>query len=417
MSIEGKLKETLGPDAGPTNEGAPSQRVWVLPLAACLCLAATLFLYQEFGPRFALLFAIGLALGLTLFHAAFGFASSWRRFLLAGDGHGMRAQIVMLALTSLVFFPILAEGHFFDRAVIGAVAPAGLSVAFGAFLFGIGMQLAGGCASGTLYTAGGGSMRMMVVLVFFMVGSLAGAAHLPFWLDVARGERFSLVSHFGAGGGLGIQLAILAAIFWGTYLLERLRKAKTPSSSASLKEGGKGLSRILRGPWPLLVGAAALALLNVATMATAGHPWTISFGYTLWGAKIAGAVGWDVSSWTFWSWPFPKKALAGSIFENTTSVMNFGIFFGAFLAAGLAGRFKPSLRALDPRSEGRRLFAAVLGGLLMGYGARLAFGCNVGAYFSGIASGSLHGWLWLASALAGTYFGAKLRPRFALSRL
>ncbi len=417
MSIEGKLKEALGSDVRRTSEDALSQRAWVLPLAGCLCLGAMLFLYQEFGDRFALLFGIGLALGLTLFHATFGFASSWRRFLFAGDGHGMRAQIVMLALASLVFFPVLAEGRFFGSAVVGAVAPAGLSVAFGAFLFGMGMQLAGGCASGTLYTAGGGSMRMMVVLVFFMAGSLAGAAHLPFWLDVVRGERFSLVSHYGAGGGLGIQLVILAVIFWGTYLLDRLRKTKTPSSSAPLKDEGNGLSRILRGPWPLYVGAAALALLNIATMATAGHPWTISFGYTLWGAKIAGAVGWDVSSWAFWTWPGPKRALAGSIFENTTSVMNFGILFGAFLAAGLAGRFKPSLRTLDPRSEGRRLFAAVLGGLLMGYGARLAFGCNIGAYFSGIASGSLHGWLWLASAMAGTYFGAKLRPRFALSRL
>ena len=37
----------------------------------------------------------------------------------------------------------------------------------------------------------------------------------------------------------------------------------------------------------------------------------------------------------------------------------------------------------------------------MGYGARLAFGCNIGALFSGIASGSLHGWLWMAAALAG----------------
>mgnify|MGYP000591478547 CR=1 FL=1 len=42
-----------------------------------------------------------------------------------------------------------------------------------------------------------------------------------------------------------------------------------------------------------------------------------------------------------------------------------------------------------------------LGGVLMGYGARIAFGCNVGAFFSGIASGSLHDWLWFLAALAG----------------
>ena len=57
----------------------------------------------------------------------------------------------------------------------------------------------------------------------------------------------------------------------------------------------------------------------------------------------------------------------------------------------------------------RALMMAVLGGLLMGYGARLAFGCNIGALFSGIASGSLHGWLWMAAALAGTALGVPLR--------
>jgi hypothetical protein len=61
------------------------------------------------------------------------------------------------------------------------------------------------------------------------------------------------------------------------------------------------------------------------------------------------------------------------------------------------------------------LLAAILGGLLMGYGARLAFGCNIGAFFSGVASFSLHGWLWIVFALLGTWIGVKLRPLFGLS--
>ena len=49
---------------------------------------------------------------------------------------------------------------------------------------------------------------------------------------------------------------------------------------------------------------------------------------------------------------------------------------------------------------------------MLGYGARLAFGCNIGAYFSGIASGSLHGWVWMVAAFAGNMAGVKLRPFF-----
>jgi hypothetical protein len=95
---------------------------------------------------------------------------------------------------------------------------------------------------------------------------------------------------------------------------------------------------------------------------------------------------------------------------DVTSVMNFGNVLGALTAAGLAGRFAPAWR-VPPRS----VAAALVGGLLLGYGARIAFGCNIGAYFGGIASGSVHGWVWLGAALTGTIAGTRLRPFFGLS--
>ena len=94
---------------------------------------------------------------------------------------------------------------------------------------------------------------------------------------------------------------------------------------------------------------------------------------------------------------------------DVTSVMDFGIILGALLAAILAGRFAPVWTI-----SGRSLAAAVIGGLLLGYGARIAYGCNIGAYFSGIASGSLHGWLWLVAAFAGNAFGIRFRRGFGL---
>jgi hypothetical protein len=90
--------------------------------------------------------------------------------------------------------------------------------------------------------------------------------------------------------------------------------------------------------------------------------------------------------------------------------MNFGIILGALLASLLAARFAPVWRVPT-----RSLVAAVGGGLLLGYGARVAFGCNIGAYFSGIASGSLHGWMWLPAAFAGSALGTWMRPMFGLA--
>jgi hypothetical protein len=386
----------------------PRQPDWRLVGAALvLLLGGAAALFGAFAWREAALYLLGTALGLVLYHATFGFASSWRHFVADGRGAGLRAQMVMLALATVIFLPVLAEGSLFGQAVRGAVAPAGVSVAVGAFLFGVGMQLGGGCASGTLYTVGGGSTRMVVTLVFFIVGSLLGSAHLPWWLDAPKWSAVSLTDLMGLTGALVLQLGLFAALAAATIVVERRRHGRLATDGGAQAGFGR---RLLQGPWPLVWGAILLALLNVATLALAGHPWTVSFGYTLWGAKAAAAAGVDVGSWTFWTWPGPKRALDGSLFTNSTSLMNFGIVVGAFLAAGLAGKFAP-VRSIPLGS----ILAAALGGLVMGYGARLAFGCNIGAYFSGIASGSLHGWLWFLAALVGTAVGVRCRPLFGLA--
>ncbi|HSV56545.1 MAG TPA: YeeE/YedE thiosulfate transporter family protein, partial [Magnetospirillaceae bacterium] len=56
----------------------------------------------------------------------------------------------------------------------------------------------------------------------------------------------------------------------------------------------------------------------------------------------------------------------------------------------------------------RQALAAVLGGLLMGYGARIAFGCNIGALYSGIASLSLSGWVFGVFLFVGAIIGSRL---------
>ena len=98
------------------------------------------------------------------------------------------------------------------------------------------------------------------------------------------------------------------------------------------------------------------------------------------------------------------------MFGDITSVMNFGIVLGALMAAGLAGRF-----ALVWRVPARSLIAAIIGGVLLGYGARIAYGCNIGAYFSGVSSTSVHGWAWFVAAFVGSAFGTRLRPVFGLA--
>ena len=121
------------------------------------------------------------------------------------------------------------------------------------------------------------------------------------------------------------------------------------------------------------------------------------------------AAGVPVTGWSGYSSPEMQAALRQGVLADITSVMDFGIILGALLAAGVAGKFKPVWRI-----SGGHFAASVMGGLLLGYGARLAYGCNIGAFFSGVASGSLHGWLWIVCALLGTRAGLWLRPAFGL---
>src|SRR5580700_1172788 len=186
----------------------------VLPVAVALATIAvgTLYLGSTFTWRQGALFLVGAAAGLVLYHAAFGFTSAWRVMIADGRGAGLRAEMLMLAVTSVVFFPILANGQVFGRAVRGSVSPVGVSVVAGAFLFGVGMQLGGGCASGTLYSAGGGSLRMLVTLASFIAGSVIGVRHMPFWERTPAFRPLSLVAELGAGWALALTLALFGVL-------------------------------------------------------------------------------------------------------------------------------------------------------------------------------------------------------------
>jgi hypothetical protein len=138
-----------------------------------------------------------------------------------------------------------------------------------------------------------------------------------------------------------------------------------------------------------------------------GRPWGVTSAFRLWASKILDGVGVDVGSWSFWA---DRPGLRESLFADNTSVANFGIIVGALSASAAAGQF-----ALVRRVPSRQIVAGLAGGLLMGYGATFAAGCNIGAYFSGVASGSAHGWVWAIFALIGTWVGLQVRPLFGLA--
>jgi uncharacterized protein len=359
-------------------------------VATTLLAALTAATAVTVGGRQAAILVVAAGLGVALYHGALGFTAMWRRWLATGDGGGVRVQLWIIALGSLGIMPLIG-GWLPGFAAYGAVVPIGLELVLGAALFGLGMQLANGCGSGTLYTLGGGSTKMLLTLAAFVAGSLLATFHLHLWRELPGLPAFSAVHAWGVPAALAAQGVLLVV----------LARAAGPLR-AKLAGAGDGRA--------IYLAATALALLAVVLFWLQGAPWSVTFAFALWGGKLYEAVGGDLATVPFWSAGWAQAALDESVLRNATSLTNFGVVLGALLAAALAGRFRP------PRTvPWRPAFAAVIGGLAMGYGARLASGCNIGALLGGTMSGSLHGWVWLIAALAGMWLGIKLRPKFGLA--
>lgn len=386
---------------GPEATASPQNPVVLMALAVIVLLG--LSIAQSVSTRVALLFVTGTALGVVLYQSLFGFTSAFRELLADGRGAGFGAQMIMLGAACLLFFPALAGGSLFGHPVTSFVSPIGVSVAVGSFLFGMGMQLGGGCASGMLFSVGGGSTRMVLTLLFFIVGSVVGIAHLAWWETLPALAPISLVATLGWPIALGLNVTVFAVAYFVVARIERIRHG-TLAPISTVKDHSW-----VRGPWPLLAGAIGLALLNFITLCLAGRPWGITSAFGLWDGMVLQSFGVPVDTWSGFSVPEMHKALAGNVLSDITSVMDLGIMLGAMLCAGLAGKFNPEWRI-----SGRHFVASVLGGFLLGYGARLAYGCNIGAFFSGIASGSVHGWVWIVFALVGNWAALYVRPFFDL---
>jgi len=153
------------------------------------------------------------------------------------------------------------------------------------------------------------------------------------------------------------------------------------------------------------LGALLLAALYGVHLVVAGQPWGIVYGIGVWGAKLASALGWSAVGDPFWGVDPHALRLAEPLLADVTSVTNLGLIYGALAAS----RWNGPANFTVPTT--RRLIAACIAGLVMGYSSRMAFGCNVGAYLGGIASASLHGWVWFALAFAGSILGVRIRKR------
>ncbi len=400
---------TPAPTSRPAPEAPPAPAVRRLPLAVAALVGAALavYVFAAHGARPGVLLLLGLGLGFALFHSRFGFTSAWRQLVAVGNGTGLRAHALLLGTTATLFALIIGTGTgLFGSVPAPSGGPLGVGLVVGSFVFAVGMQLGGACASGTLYSVGSGHGAVLLTLIGFVVGSTLAAWQYGLWSDLPALDPYVLSDHIGWFGSWLVTMAALAVIWW---VARRVQARRNPPPVSTPPSARGALARTVRGSWPLAVGAVALSVLGAGVLLVSGGAWGVTSAFALWGAKIAGHLGASPQTWEFWQQPASAAQLAGPVLADKTSLTDIGVMVGAALAASAGGVW-----TLHRSIPWRTAVASVVGGILMGVGARMAGGCNIGAYLAGIASGSLHGWIWGACALLGTWAGLRLRPLFGL---
>lgn len=200
-----------------TKKSNQSTYGWWLMLLAFL-LTGILFFNES---PYQWVFPIGILLGLTLERSRFCFAASIRNPLTIGTTKLLQAVIIALIVSTFGFFILqvltIDINNFQISEVPGTLRPVGWNTVVGGILFGIGMIIAGGCASGTLLRIGEGFSLQIVVLIAFITGSvLAGVSHYPFWHDllIEGREIVYLPEVLGFIPALILQITVLGILYF-----------------------------------------------------------------------------------------------------------------------------------------------------------------------------------------------------------
>lgn len=171
----------------------------------------------------------GLAFGFILQKSRFCFTASLRDPLLTGSTSLTRAVLIAFAITTVGFAVIKYKAYINGLPIPGQgfIAPISIATAVGAFMFGVGMVIAGGCASGTLMRVGEGFTMQMLSLLFFVIGSLVGAYDYGWWKlhFIQDAPRIFLPDVLGWVGAVVVQLAFIALLYF--IALKWEQKTKT----------------------------------------------------------------------------------------------------------------------------------------------------------------------------------------------
>ncbi|MDO5734529.1 MAG: YeeE/YedE family protein [Eubacteriales bacterium] len=381
---------------------------------------------------------VGIGLGYTLTRSYLGFAGSVNRAYATGSTRLMRTLMYMFSLSATFTAALLL---FKDPAADFDlwINPINFGLLLGGLLFGYGMTFSSCCASGVLTDMVTEFPKAIVTLIFFGLGVFIGfpiqrsAAWVQkSWFHSSSFENGVFLVDWFKGGPLSGYLAavLLTLLFAGivvacSFAYEKKRKSEGRLHQVPAEALQDNLEKVkvedfklfshqtyqklFVDPWSLATGAVILTLIFTSLMAVTGAGWGASTPFGNWFGKLLYSFGVDADALA----TFTKGSadpFVNPFFSIPSNVQNFGIILGTAIYLLTAGKLVETAKSAFKLHWWQFLLFA-MGGLSMGFGTRLANGCNVGALYTPIANFSLSGWIWFLMMVLGGVIGNKLQKK------
>lgn len=386
-----------------------SQSLWAL---VPLIVAALVISYMRmFNNEASMTATAGFAFGYVMQRSRFCFAAGFRDPFMIRNTALTRVILLLLLLTSLGFAIVhgikggLPEG--------GIIYPVGIHTAVGGILFGFGLVIAGNCVSGGLMRMGEGYIMQWYTFAGLLIGSALGAWNLGWWgpMFIERAPIIFIPDVFGWALSLATYIAVLSLLYLAAIWYERgsLKQTRQLSLSFSgvLRSVWDSFQAVFSSRnWSYALGAVFLAIINILLFLTWGKPAGITSGLTHLAGWLSCRIGFLPCDWYY----FEELIYLESrriYLEHPFLFLSIFIVIGSFFASLMHNEFK----IRKPKSN-KFILSALVGGTLLGYSARVAMGCNIGGFWGGISSFSLHGWVFGLFILVGAFIGGKFFMRF-----
>lgn len=466
------MDKVAGKAAGTTASISVEQRNTLAALAVVgffMLVSLWTFAVDQRYIYFAAYLWFGFVYGMALQYGRFCMASAVRDLFAVGVPRMAVGIMIAVVLFSLVSAYVTGLGKSTFHA-----SPLGMYSLIGGLFFGVGMVFTGGCASGSLYKTGEGSVAALLVVLSlsftqaFLVDAggwlnqlmphawtvSAAAKDLPAavtptdgWYDqflagyiwdlpsTTLAKLTGIANPFAAAfvgnsllNSVLPALLILAVIYLGWY-----RKGYLRGKEASYR----GLRSELAGYWTMITASKRTAIAGLVLGVAAGlHMWVMQglqqhFGILNAGELLIGmghTTGLSVQDTVFdpgyfyvttqeaqgAAWVLAQMGInvmkniffgldngIPSPLLNPVLWMSFALVGGSAVMALLNNEFKIKFPTLEVATW------AIGGGVLMGIGARVGLGCNIGAFFATVTNGDPSGWLFGIGMTGGGWLGVK----------